>query len=61
MREGIRMKLKIFLCLLLVLFTTSMAHARLKVDFTFKDLEGNVYTPGTFKGKPAVIYVGSTF
>lgn len=55
------MKLKVLLGLLLILFTTNFAQARLKVDFTFKDLEGNIYTPATFEGQPIVIYVGSTF
>ncbi len=55
------MKLKILLVLILVFFAASLAHARIKVDFRFKDLDGNVYTPATFKGIPVVIYVGSTF
>jgi len=55
------MRLKILLGLLLVLFSTNLAQARLKVDFTFKDLGGNIFTPATFEGQPIVIYVGSTF
>lgn len=55
------MKLKILLSLFLLLIAADVGQARLKVDFTFKDLNGTVYTPETFKGNPLVIYVGSTF
>lgn len=46
--------------LLLFVVASDFAHARLKVDFHFKDIKGNVYTPASLKGKPIVVYVGST-
>lgn len=55
------MKLKVLLGLLLVLFAANLSQAKLQVDFTFKDLEGQIYTPASLKDKPIVIYVGSTF
>ncbi|MDH3329788.1 MAG: hypothetical protein OEM01_11185 [Desulfobulbaceae bacterium] len=55
------MKLKVLLGLLLLVLMTGLAHARLDADYEFKDLDGKIYTPATLKGKPVVIYIGSTF
>lgn len=55
------MKLKVLLGLFLLFLVADYAPARLNVDYEFKDLDGKIYTPATLKGKPVVIYIGSTF
>ena len=54
------MKYLILFWVVLCLFVTDFAQARLRVDFQFKDLQGKIYTSASLKGKPIVIYVGST-
>ncbi|MGW8161950.1 MAG: hypothetical protein ACWGN1_06845 [Desulfobulbales bacterium] len=55
------MKLPILAGCALMLVLASAVHARLTADYVFTDLDGKIYTPGTLKGRPVVIYVGSTF
>ncbi len=52
-------------CLLVVLFllvcTSGTAFARFTPDFSFTDLDGNVYSSTSLQDRPLVLYVGSTF
>jgi len=51
----------VLLVIMLAILASGIARGGGTVAFTFKDLDGNEYSPATLKGNPVVILVGSTF
>ena len=52
-------------CLLVLLFllvcTGGTAFGRFTPEFSFTDLDGNIYSSAGLQNTPLVLYVGSTF
>ena len=47
------------LFLLFILFIAAPLYGNAVQDFSFTDLDGNVYTPASLKGTPVVVNIGS--
>lgn len=55
------MKHCLFVVLFLFIFTGGTAFGRFSPDFSFTDLDGQIYSSTSLRNTPVVVYIGSTY